>query len=77
MKDVDQATGKDLNPHSVTQTGKAKDDGVLRNPDRPVTLMELTKGMEFFNFILFIYYVISFLILPTEIFFTYPKIWNI
>ncbi|KAF2348160.1 Helicase-associated domain [Trinorchestia longiramus] len=44
MKDVDQLTGRDLNP--AVGGGMAPDDEqAMRNPDRPVSLIELTKGV--------------------------------
>ncbi|PBC27300.1 ATP-dependent RNA helicase DHX8 [Apis cerana] len=40
MKDVDQETGRDLNP-VVTVTKTEEDEKHLRNPDRPTSLLEL------------------------------------
>lgn len=42
MKDVDQETGRDLNPVAPTAGAKAEEDEKhLRNPDRPTSLLEL------------------------------------
>ncbi|KAB7499175.1 ATP-dependent RNA helicase DHX8 [Armadillidium nasatum] len=46
MKDVDQGTGEDLNPSSVATNNDVPDEEKLRNPDRPVTLVELTRAAE-------------------------------
>lgn len=42
IKDVDQTTGSDLNP--AAQQLAPEDEEAMRNPDRPVSLIELTKG---------------------------------
>lgn len=44
MKDVDQDTGEDLNPNVAPMGGNSQDEDAMRNPDRPMSLMELTKG---------------------------------
>lgn len=44
MKDVDQGTGEDLNPNVVPTGVSSVEEDAMRNPDRPVSLMELTKG---------------------------------
>lgn len=46
MKDVDQGTGKDLNPNVTPLGNTLQDEDTMRNPDRPMSLMELTKGTE-------------------------------
>lgn len=43
MKDVDQTTGRDLNPLINANDPDAGDEDSMRNPDRPVGLLELTK----------------------------------
>ncbi|XP_066599381.1 ATP-dependent RNA helicase DHX8 [Prorops nasuta] len=40
MKDIDQETGRDLNP-DITVTRTEEDEKHLRNPDRPASLLEL------------------------------------
>lgn len=44
MKDVDQETGEDLNPNVAPVGGNVQEEDSMRNPDRPMSLMELTKG---------------------------------
>lgn len=46
MKDVDQGTGEDLNPNVAPLGGTLQDEDTMRNPDRPMSLMELTKGTD-------------------------------
>ena len=41
MKDVDQSSGQDLNPVVEAEEG---DEDSMRNPDRPVSFIELTRG---------------------------------
>lgn len=43
MKDVDQETGRDLNP-MISIIKPEEDEKYLRNPDRPTTLLELQGG---------------------------------
>lgn len=45
IKDVDQETGEDLNPTvAPAGSGTIVDEDTMRNPDRPMSLKELTKG---------------------------------
>lgn len=44
MKDVDQDTGEDLNPNVAPMGVSSVEEDTMRNPDRPMSLMELTKG---------------------------------
>lgn len=46
MKDVDQETGEDLNPNVAPVGGCVQEEDSMRNPDRPMSLMELTKGTD-------------------------------
>ncbi|XP_069948968.1 ATP-dependent RNA helicase DHX8 isoform X2 [Cherax quadricarinatus] len=46
MKDVDQETGEDLNPHVAPLGSNSQEEEAMRNPDRPMSLMELTKGTD-------------------------------
>lgn len=45
MKDVDQETGEDLNPNVAPIGVSSLEEDSMRNPDRPMSLMELTKGI--------------------------------
>ncbi|CAD6208303.1 GSCOCG00003312001-RA-CDS [Cotesia congregata] len=45
MKDVDQETGRDLNP-SLPMTRSEEDEQNLRNPDRPTSLLELQGNID-------------------------------
>lgn len=45
MKDVDQNTGEDLNPTIAPLTGANLEED-MRNPDRPISLMEMIKGTD-------------------------------
>lgn len=45
LKDVDQETGRDLNP--VTQDlGGLEEETAHRNPDRPMSLLDLQRNVE-------------------------------
>ncbi|XP_042229267.1 ATP-dependent RNA helicase DHX8-like isoform X1 [Homarus americanus] len=46
MKDVDQETGEDLNPNVAPLGNSSQEEDAMRNPDRPMSLMELTKGTD-------------------------------
>lgn len=45
MKDVDQDTGKDLNPTTQDLRGQ-EEETAHRNPDRPISLLELQTNLE-------------------------------
>lgn len=46
MKDVNQETGEDLNPNVAPVGISNMEEDSMRNPDRPMSLMELTKGTD-------------------------------
>lgn len=46
MKDVDQGSGRDLNPAPILGLETEEDEQQLRNPDRPIALFDLQGEAE-------------------------------